>query len=315
MSTKEPDWSQFQSIDHINASIALGGLISELEEKAGAGLPWISDPKGREHMEQEQKALLQHAREFAEIWEERRKECGRVPAFPGAFYARQAPQFDDFTQRAIMLLRDYETCHTLEMQFTCDMITGLLEKEREAFCNLNKQVEILRAKAGESEALRGQARALEKVCKELEKRIQENQTITEMFRELLTRNSETRNYLAQKIDKVQETVEDQHRHAGEKWATIPKCVRAVLSAVELEENDGKDMPRPPKYDALRIAVQRRLASKGKRARKGTKGTFYPIDDIAEAMAEEYRGFSKVQYIREFEPVGCLEDDLPRVHKA
>lgn len=183
MSTKEPDWSQFQSIDHINASIALGGLISELEEKAGAGLPWITDPKSREQMEQRQTDLLQHAREFAEIWKERRKECGRVPAFPGAFYARQAPQFDDFTQRAIMLLRDYETCHTLEMQFTCDMITGLLEKEREAFCNLNKQIEILRAKAGESEAFRGQAQALEKVCKVLEKRIQENQTITEMLRE------------------------------------------------------------------------------------------------------------------------------------
>ena len=183
MSSNEPDYSQFQSIDHINASIALGGLISELEEKAGAGLPWITDPKSREFMEQKQTDLLQHAREFAEIWEERRKECGRVPAFPGAFYVRQAPQFDDFTQRAIMLLQDYEMCHALEMQFTCDIITGLLEKEREAFYNLNKQVEILRAKAGESEALRGQAQALEKVCKELEKRIQENQTITEMLRE------------------------------------------------------------------------------------------------------------------------------------
>ena len=31
--------------------------------------------------------------------------------------------------------------------------------------------------------MRGQAQALEKVCKELEKRIQENQTITEMLRE------------------------------------------------------------------------------------------------------------------------------------
>ena len=69
------------------------------------------------------------------------------------------------------------------MQFTCDMITGLLEKEREAFYNLNKQIEILRAKAGESEALRGQVQALEKACKEMEKRIQDNQTITEMFRE------------------------------------------------------------------------------------------------------------------------------------
>lgn len=183
MSTKEPDCSQFQSIDHINASIALGGLISELEEKAGAGLPWISDLKSREHMEQKQKALLQQAREFAEIWKERRKECGRVPAFPGAFYARQAPQFDDFTQLAIMLLRDYETCHALKMQFTCDMITGLLEKEREAFYNLNKQIEILRAKAGESEALRGQVQALEKACKEMEKRIQDNQTIIEILRE------------------------------------------------------------------------------------------------------------------------------------
>lgn len=183
MSTKEPDCSQFQSIDHINASIALGGLISELEEKAGAGLSWISDLKSREHMEQKQKALLQQARDFAEIWKERRKECGRVPAFPGAFYVRQAPQFDDFTQRAIMLLRDYETFSALKMQFTCDMITGLLEKEREAFYNLNKQIEILRAKAGESKALRGQVQALEKACKEMEKRIQDNQTITEMLRE------------------------------------------------------------------------------------------------------------------------------------
>lgn len=69
------------------------------------------------------------------------------------------------------------------MQFTCDMITGLLEKEREAFYNLNRQIEILRAKAGESEALRGQVQALEKACKEMEKRIQDNQTIIEILRE------------------------------------------------------------------------------------------------------------------------------------
>lgn len=291
MSSNEPDWSQFQSIDHINASFALGGLISELEKKAGAGLPWITDPKSREFMEQKQTDLLQHAREFAEIWEERRKECGRVPAFPGAFYVRQAPQFDDFTQRAIMLLRDYETFSALKMQFTCDMITGLLEKEREKIKALSSKVET----SGTNE-----------------KRIDE---LKSMIQEVLNDNSKMLNFLSQKIDKYQETIEDQHRHAGELWATIPHCVRAVLDAVEIEKNDGRDMPRPPKYDALRIAVQRRLASKGKRARKSTKGTFYPIADIAEVLAEEYRGFTTAQYNREFEPFGLQEKDLPPVHKA
>lgn len=291
MSTKEPDWSQFQSIDHINASIALGGLISELEEKAGAGLPWITDPKGREHMEQEQKALLQQAREFAETWKERREECGRVPAFPGAFYARQAPQFDDFTQRAIMLLRDYETYHSLEIQFTCDMITGLLEKEREKIKALSSKVETSGAN---------------------EKRIDE---LKSMIQEVLNDNSKMLNFLSQKIDKCQETIEDQHRHSGELWATIPHCVRAVLGAVEIEKNDGRDMPRSPKYDALRVAVQRKLTSKNKRARRTPKGTYFPVADIAEVLAEEYRGFTKVQYIREFEPFGLLEKDLPPVHKA
>ena len=120
---------------------------------------------------------------------------------------------------------------------------------------------------------------------------------------------------AAKLHRVQETIEDQHRHSGELWATIPHCVRAVLDAVEIEKNEGRDMPRPPQFDALRIAVQRRLASKGKRARKSTKGTFYPVADIAEVLAEEYRGFSEVQYIREFEPFGLQEKDLPPVHKA
>lgn len=120
---------------------------------------------------------------------------------------------------------------------------------------------------------------------------------------------------AAKLHRVQETIEDQHRHSGELWATIPHCVRAVLDAVEIEKNEGRDMPRPSQFNALRIAVQRRLASKGKRARKSTKGTFYPVADIAEVLAEEYRGFTTVQYIREFEPFGLQEKDLPPVHKA
>ena len=62
----------------------------------------------------------------------------------------------------------------------CEVTTNAVEPIVNRFL---QQIEILKAQAGESEALRGQAQALEKVCKELEKRIQENQTITEMLRE------------------------------------------------------------------------------------------------------------------------------------
>lgn len=117
------------------------------------------------------------------------------------------------------------------------------------------------------------------------------------------------------IKRLQATIDDQHAHAGELWATIPDCVRATIEAIEIEERDGKSISRPKTYDALRMAVVRRLKNKSTRKRTVKAGTFYPIADIAEAMAHQYRDFTATQYIREFTPFGCLENNLHRAPKS
>lgn len=294
MKANEPDYSQFQSIEHINAHIALNGFISELEQKGQDGLSWIKEATVREHLELEQAAILQQAREFSETWEERRKECGRVPAFPGAFFARQAPQFDDFTEKAILLLQNYGSYIQGEMLATCELFIDALKEEQTAVKELLRQISTLEAKAGESEALRGQIETLKGIINVLQ-----------------NNNSAVLNTIKDKMNKLQATIEDQHAHAGELWATIPDCVRAALDAIEIEERDGKSISRPKTYDALRIAVVRRLKNKNTRKRTVKAGTFYPIADIAEAMAHEYRDFTAAQYIREFTPFGCLESNLHR----
>lgn len=183
MKANEPDYSQFQSIEHINAHIALNGFISALEQKGQDDLSWIKEATVREHLELEQAAILQQAREFSKTWEERRKECGRVPAFPGAFFARQAPQFDDFTEKAILLLQNYGSYIQGEMLATCELFIDALKEEQTTVKELLRQISTLEAKAGESEALRGQVKALEKACKEMENRIQDHQTLIKMFQE------------------------------------------------------------------------------------------------------------------------------------
>lgn len=147
--------------------------------------------------------------------------------------------------------------------------------------------------------------------KELEKQI-------DLYEQKLKQNSLILNRIARiddNLERLQATIDDQHAHAGELWATIPDCVRATIEAIEIEERDGKSISRPKTYDALRMAVVRRLKNKSTRKRTVKAGTFYPIADIAEAMAHQYRDFTATQYIREFTPFGCLENNLHRAPKS
>jgi len=125
---------------------------------------------------------------------------------------------------------------------------------------------------------------------------------------------------AEKMDNIQGVIEDKNRHRGEKWATVPDCIRATLDAVKLENNDGKSLPEPGNTETLRIAVQDYLKSKqGQRNKKKSAAkqapTYYPIADIAEAMAAKYSAFTAAQYIREFESFGCAENDLHRAPRS
>lgn len=182
MKDDTPDYSAFQSIDHINAWEALKNLTAELEERNKNGLSWILCNETRAYLEQEQTELLKQARDFSNKWEERRKECGRVPEYPGAFMTRQAPKFDDFTARAVMLIQAYGSYTQGEMLATCDLLSGALEKERETVKTLLCQIETLGAKAGESDALRGQVEAMKLTVQTLQNGIEDKQTIIDQLK-------------------------------------------------------------------------------------------------------------------------------------
>lgn len=97
----------------------------------------------------------------------------------------------------------------------------------------------------------------------------------------------------------------------ERWATLPDCVRAVFEAVEVEENNGKNMPITPKYDTLRMSVLRQLKRSGAKVLIACNSTFFSVSDIADAMAAEYLGFDFSQYMTMFKKIGCRETFLHR----
>lgn len=271
-------------------------LIIYFERGLQDGAPTINDAKYRELVEQKQASLYTGALELLKLWQDGVKECGKVQE-PISKRYRQAPQLNDIVSLAIRLIRAYGDCNRRILQNNCNVLGTALNAQAQNIEVLSRELDILEAKARSVEELKKHVRTLKKYVKTLE----ENNKF------LQNENSDQHRTII-------ELIEDKHRHSGEKWATLPECVRAVFEAVEVEKNDGKDMPHLQKYDTLRIAVQRWLTRKGKRAWRAPKKTFYPIADIAEAMAEEYRGFTTVQYIHEFERLGCLKDDLPNVHK-
>ena len=288
---KELDFSD------ISTFWTIKNLIIYLERGLQDGAPTIHDTKYRELVEQKQASLYTGALELLKLWQDGVKECGKVQE-PISKRYRQAPRLNDIVSLAIRLIRAYGDCNGRILQNNCNVLGTALNAQAQNIEVLSRELDILEAKAGSVEELKKHVRTLKKYVKTLE----ENNKF------LQNENSDQHRTII-------ELIEDKHRHSGEKWATIPHCVRAVLEAVEIEKKDGRDMPRPPQYDALRVAVQRKLTSKNKRARRTPKGTYFPVADIAEVLAEEYRGFTTVQYIREFEPFGLLEKDLPPVHKA
>ena len=182
MKNSTPDHSEFQSIDHINAFQALEDLTTDLKGRIHSGLPWISCSEVREYFEQEQADLLKQVLDFSEIWKKYRKECGRIPEYPGASMTRQSPKLDNFTAHAIMLVQAFKNYEQGEMLATCDLLYDALEKERGTVQTLSCQIEILEAKAGESDALRGQIDALKITVKTLEDGIADKQAVIDQFR-------------------------------------------------------------------------------------------------------------------------------------
>ena len=267
---KELDFSD------ISTFWTIKNLIIYFERGLQDGAPTIHDTKYRELVEQKQASLYTGALELLKLWQDGVKECGKVQE-PISKRYRQAPRLNDIVSLAIRLIRAYGDCNGRILQNNCNVLGTALNAQAQNIEVLSRELDILEAKAGSVEELKKHVRTLKKYVKTLE----ENNKF------LQNENSDQHRTII-------ELIEDKHRHSGEKWATIPHCVRAVLEAVEIEKKDGRDMPRPPQYDALRVAVQRKLTSKNKGARRTPKGTYFPVADIAEVLAEEYRGFTTVQ---------------------
>ncbi|MGN0848914.1 MAG: hypothetical protein ACI4OV_04390 [Victivallaceae bacterium] len=259
-----------------------------------------------------------------DISESDRQELKRMRAeakAQGEQYQKDVENFlntvsDEATLKAAMLmtgsLSSFSEYYSMTMQYsetiehraTLKKTIATLKQNVAVFKENNARLEQYQKEYPQSqETLRQQSEQI----KELEKQI-------DLYEQKLKQDSLILNIIAKiddNVERLNAKIDDQHAHAGELWATIPDCVRAALDAIEIEERDGKSISRPKTYDALRIAVVRRLKNKNTRKRTVKAGTFYPIADIAEAMAHEYRDFTAAQYIREFTPFGCLESNLHR----
>lgn len=300
MCSEKLDYSEIEKgLDFADISTfwTIKNLITYFEKGLQDGAPTINDAKYRELVEQKQASLYTGALELLKLWQDGVKECGKVQE-PISKRYRQAPRLNDIVSLAIRLIRAYGDCNGRILQNNCNVLGTALNAQAQNLEVLSRELDILEAKAGSVEELKKHVRTLKKYVKTLE----ENNKF------LQKENSDQHRT-------TRELIEDKHRHSGEKWATIPDCVRTVLELVEVEKNDGKNMPVLPKYDALRMAVYRWLTQQGKRSKKTKAGVFYPIADIADAMVQKYRGFEIVQYIRDFNAFGCTEDNLHRAPRV
>lgn len=227
MKSNEQDYSNFESIDHINASMAMNELTSELEEQSRVGLPWITCAEVRKPLEREQAKLFKTAQGLSDEWEKSREECGRAPTYPGAIMTRQAPNLDHFTAQAVMLAKALESYQLGKMLATCDLISDALEDERETVKTLSRQVEVLEAKAGESDALRGQIEAMKTTIRILENSQANTQTMLKDAKEQLNR-------IEKKTDGIPALVEES-RDETEKALRLTEAVLKELSITSFEE--------------------------------------------------------------------------------
>ena len=111
--------------------------------------------------------------------------------------------------------------------------------------------------------------------------------------------------------KLQETIEDQHRHAGERWATVPDCVRIVEEMARAERADGKNIDLPRKHDTFKRKVSAWLIEHGKRRIGTAKKPFFQLADIAEAIGNVYPEFIAATVYREIEKVGKTADSIKK----
>lgn len=127
-------------------------------------------------------------------------------------------------------------------------------------------------------------------------------------------NTEQQNQIIEKLDTLQDTIEDRNRHRGERWATVPDCIKAVKDMVEIERKDGKKIALPGKdgkgsFETLRINVSAHLKKARKRRRGSDAKPYYQTADIAEAIAFYYKAFTATQYLREFEHIEMPGADI------
>lgn len=114
--------------------------------------------------------------------------------------------------------------------------------------------------------------------------------------------------ISAKISTIQEIVEDQHRHAGELWATVPDCVRVIRDMAKSVYNIKiKDGPAA----TLRINIQDALKKQGKRRIGTPKKHYYQIDDLADAAEMCYRTFTARDYRVDFEKIGLPAELVPK----
>ena len=107
---------------------------------------------------------------------------------------------------------------------------------------------------------------------------------------------------------IREIVEDQHRHAGELWATVPDCVRVIRDMAKSVYNIKiKDGPAA----TLRINIQDALKKQGKRRIGTPKKHYYQIDDLADAAEMCYRTFTARDYRVDFEKIGLPAELVPK----
>ena len=151
-------------------------------------------------------------------------------------------------------------------------------------------------------------------------------TLSEKIARLLEKYDEekaaaARQSLAAKIDEIsaglsslREIVEDQHRHAWERWATVPECVRAIVDMAKTEKADGKNISLPGNENTLRIKISNWLNEHGKRREGTQKKPYFQTADIADAAGVFYKEFEPVQYLREFEKIGIPAERIPKPKK-
>ncbi len=113
---------------------------------------------------------------------------------------------------------------------------------------------------------------------------------------------------------TREMIGDQHRHAWERWATVPECVRAIVDMAKTEKADGKNISLPGNENTLRIKISNWLNEHGKRREGTQKKPYFQTADIADAAGVFYKEFEPVQYLREFEKIGIPAERIQKPKK-